>query len=217
MEMFTFDNMGAFGVNCYAVVSEKKNAVLIDAPCNADGIIEMMKENGFTLKKILLTHGHFDHIGAAEELREKTGCEVYIHSNDASKLSNQTMNLSAFFRMPPVDPVKEYKTLSHNDIIEQDELKFRVMLTAGHSSGSVCYIIDDIIFSGDTLFRLSAGRTDMRDGNFQALKNSLSMLAELNDKPDYVVFPGHGEPTRLSYEKENNQFMQENSDYDGML
>ena len=171
MEMFTFDNMGAFGVNCYAVVSEKKNAVLIDAPCNADGIIGMMKENGFTLKKILLTHGHFDHIGAAEELREKTGCEVYIHSNDASKLSNQTMNLSAFFRMPPVDPVEEYKTLSHNDIIEQDELKFRVMLTAGHSSGSVCYIIDDIIFSGDTLFRLSAGRTDMRDGNFQALKN----------------------------------------------
>ena len=217
MEMFTFDNMGAFGVNCYAVVSEKKNAVLIDAPCNADGIIGMMKENGFMLKKILLTHGHFDHIGAAEELREKTGCEVYIHSNDASKLSNQTMNLSAFFRMPPVDPVEGYKTLSHNDIIEQDELKFRVMLTAGHSSGSVCYIIDDIIFSGDTLFRLSAGRTDMRDGNFQALKNSLSMLAELNDKPDYVVFPGHGEPTRLSYEKENNQFMQENSDYDGML
>ena len=217
MKIYRLKPLSVCETNSYIVASEENNCVLIDAPADPDYILGEIESHGLTLKKIFLTHGHFDHIGAVADLVDRTGCEVYIHSNDASKLSNQTMNLSAFFRMPPVDPVEEYKTLSHNDIIEQDELKFRVMLTAGHSSGSVCYIIDDIIFSGDTLFRLSAGRTDMRDGNFQALKNSLSMLAELNDKPDYVVFPGHGEPTRLSYEKENNQFMQENSDYDGML
>lgn len=217
MELFTFDNMGPFGVNCYAVVSEKKNAVLIDAPCNADGIISMMNENGFTLKKVLLTHGHCDHIGAAAELREKTGCEIYIHRNDAEKLTNQNSNLTTYFHLPPVDEVKDAVILSHGDTVTLDELTFKVMLTAGHTSGSVCYIIDDIIFSGDTLFRLSVGRTDMRDGSFSTLKASLEAIAALDEKPDYVVFPGHGDPTRLSYEKENNAFMQENGGYDYML
>ena len=189
MEMFTFDNMGAFGVNCYAVVSEKKNAVLIDAPCNADGIIGMMKENGFTLKKILLTHGHFDHIGAAEELREKTGCEVYIHIMDKPKLTDDAGMLANLFRIRGHrNYTGKVNVFTEDDILKLDELEFDVLETPGHTSGSVCFICGMNMFSGDTLFSRSVGRTDMPDGSSTALMKSLMKIADLGGNLTVLCF-----------------------------
>ena len=208
MKIIKIPPAGMFAVNCYIVISEAGNAVLIDAPEGAERIIAEIEKNGAKLKKILLTHGHCDHIESLAEIAEKTGAEVYIHEFDAPKLTDSRMNLSDFFAMYLDAPARHYDkaiTVSGGDIISQDELKFRVMHTPGHTSGCVCYIVDDVMFSGDTLFRDSIGRTDMPDGNYSVLAKTLSALAEIAE--DYRVLPGHNEETALSREKANNPFL----------
>ena len=200
-----------FAVNCYIIISETGNAVIIDAPEGADNILSEIEKNGGKLKKILLTHGHCDHIDSLAEIAEKTGAEVYIHTFDAPKLTDSHMNLSNYFAdyyEKPVDHYDKAITVSDGDIITQDELNFKVLHTPGHTSGCVCYIIDDVMFSGDTLFRDSIGRTDMPDGNYSVLAKTLSMLSEI--ETDHRVLPGHNEETTLSREKAHNPFLSGN-------
>lgn len=211
MKIIKIPPAGMFAVNCYIVISEKGNAVLIDAPEGADRILSEIEKNGASLKKILLTHGHCDHIESLAEIAEKTGAEVYIHEFDAPKLTDPRMNLSEFFAMYLDAPARHYDkavTVKDGDIISQDELEFKVMHTPGHTSGCVCYILDDVMFSGDTLFKDSIGRTDMPDGNYSVLAKTLSMLSEIEQ--DYRVLPGHNEETALSREKAQNPFLNEN-------
>lgn len=204
MKIIKLKPLSEIATNSYIVCSDDKNAVLIDAPADADYIISQLKENGLTLKKILLTHGHIDHTGAVYDLAEKTECEVYIHSGDNSKLYDADLCLSNHLGIS-FKPYRSAKALENGDIITQDELKFEVISTPGHTSGSVCYICDDVMFSGDTLFYRSVGRTDMIDGDSVKLIESLKKLKKINF--DYTVYSGHGTPTSLSDEKALNPYM----------
>lgn len=206
MKIIKLKPLSEIGTNSYIVETDSKNAVLIDAPDDADFIISQLRQSNLTLKKILLTHGHIDHTGAVCDLAEKTGCEVYIHSADITKLYDADLSLSNYLGIP-LKPYKDAKALSDGDIITQDEIKFEVISTPGHTSGSVCYISGDVMFSGDTLFYRSVGRTDMVDGDSETLIKSLKRLKEIDY--DYTVYAGHGAPTSLSDEKAFNPYMRE--------
>ncbi len=207
MRVYKMPELSAYAANCYAVVSERKNAAVIDAPCRADIILSTLLKNGESLKKVLLTHGHFDHIMAAAKLYEKTGAEVFIHKLDAPKLKSSYLSAADFFGITDFTPFYNEKTVSDGDVITLDEVSFKVLHTPGHTSGGVCYITKNIIFSGDTLFELSVGRCDMPDGNASALSDSLRRLSQLDG--DYKIYTGHGAPTELSFEKKYNPYLRQ--------
>lgn len=213
MKIIKLRPQGMFAVNCYLVISDKNNAVLIDAPEGAERILAEIEKQGAKLNKILLTHGHCDHIETVAELAEKTGAEVLIHTLDAPKLTDSYLNLSEYFSMY-IDEVRHYEQgvcLNDGDRITVDEMVFTVLHTPGHTSGCVCYIIEDIIFSGDTLFRDSIGRTDMPDGDPIKLFASLKMLEQFEGKfDDYRLLSGHGPESTLSREKMQNPYLRGN-------
>ena len=188
------------------MVSEQNNAVLIDAPADADYILEQIKFYGVNLKKIFITHGHFDHIGAVSDLVDKTGCEVYVDVFDKKKLSDDSGALVDLFR---IRGYKKYtgpvNVFTDGDVLTLDELEFKVMETPGHTSGSVCFICGDSMFTGDTLFSKSHGRTDMPDGDENAMKKSLAKIAAI--KEDLHIYPGHMNTTMLKEEKRFNPFL----------
>jgi glyoxylase-like metal-dependent hydrolase (beta-lactamase superfamily II) len=157
------------------------------------------------LTKILLTHGHFDHMGGAEEARAATGAEIYIHESDAHMLTSSSASLHAAMSIMPFKAVTDYTAVRGDCCINDGDCSFRVLHTPGHTHGSVCYIVDDVIFSGDTLFCCSVGRTDFPGGDSQYMMNSMVRLRSLEG--DYKVFPGHGESTTLEYERNNNPYM----------
>lgn len=206
MNIIKLPPLSSFGVNAYIVTAENMNGVLIDAPDDNGYISKEIREKGIHLKKILLTHGHCDHIASAARIAEETGAEVYIHSADIKKLSNNLTNLSRYFGLPPIDPA-DANAVEDGDVITQDELEFEVLHTPGHTSGSVCYILGDKMFCGDTLFKSSMGRTDMPDGDEDVMTETLAMLYEFDTKTDYELFSGHGEHSKMSEERKNNPYM----------
>lgn len=214
MKIITVPPQGIFAVNCYLAVSEAGNAALIDAPEGAERILAAAEKNGVKIKKILLTHGHCDHIESLAELASATGAEVYIHELDAGKLTDSYTNLSGFFSgylEKPAEPYRGAICLSDGDTVELDELTFTVLHTPGHTSGSVCYIVGDVMFSGDTLFKNSIGRTDMPDGDQITLFESLKRLEGFcGEHEDYRLLSGHGPETTLMREKNNNPFLNGN-------
>lgn len=213
MKIIKLRPQGMFAVNSYLVVSEKNNAVLIDAPEGSESILAEIEKLGVHLNKILLTHGHCDHIESVAVLAEKTGAEVFIHTNDAPKLTDSYLNLSEYFSMY-MDEVTHYEhgiCVDDGDTIIEDELLFTVFHTPGHSSGSVCYILDDVMFSGDTLFRDSIGRTDMPDGDPIRLFASLKTLEQFEGRfDDYRLLAGHGPESTLNREKLHNPYLRGN-------
>lgn len=217
MKTIMINTGGIFCTNCYLVISDKGNAALIDAPSGGERILSEIEKNGAVLKKILITHGHCDHIESLAFLARETGAEVYIHEMDEKKLSDDYLNLSEYFSEYYEKPVEHFgsaKKVSDGDEIALDELSFQVLHTPGHTSGSVCYICSETMFSGDTLFKMSAGRTDMPDGNSIKLCESLKMLDGLGR--DYVLLSGHGDRSTLSNERKYNPFMK-GFDYDDMF
>lgn len=205
MNIYQLKPLSICGTYSYIVASETGNGVLIDAPENATYILGEFEKRGLKLTKILLTHGHFDHTGAVAGLAEKTGCEVYIHKNDLEKLTDDTKNLAYHFGLSGVRPYKNAIAFDDGDTIEQDELDFKVMHTPGHTSGSVCYIIEDNMFTGDTLFASSIGRTDMPDGSPLDMLKSLKKIAKI--KGNYKIYSGHTKSTTLEDEKYCNPYL----------
>ncbi len=199
-------NMGLFGSNCYIVETFRRSCVLIDAPCQGYKILDKINELGLSLKLVLLTHGHIDHINAARYLQEQTGCRVMISSQDAPMLTSSKLSLADRFHTNQ-DKVESFETFADGDEIPLEHLSFKVIATPGHTTGSVCFELDDILFSGDTLFNGSVGRCDLGTGDCGILINSIHKLMDRG--VDYTVYPGHGEPTTLDYEIKTNPFLGE--------
>lgn len=206
MRIYSLKPLSVCDTNSYLVASNENNAVLIDAPADAPYILEQLELYGLTLKKIFLTHGHFDHVGAVADLVDATGCQVYISYRDKNKLYDEDSMLVNHFM---VRGYRKYTgdviTFTEDDILTLDELEFDVVETPGHTSGSVCFICGDTMFSGDTLFARSCGRTDMPDGDWEAMKASLKKISELGG--DLKVYPGHMQSTTLETERRLNQYM----------
>ena len=184
--------LGLYQTNIY-ILSNDREAVVIDPGYEADTILDALE--GRQLKAILLTHGHFDHVGAVKELVAETGCEVYIHPSETT--------------LPPMitDGQLYYThTYSEGDTVSPiSGVELTVLHTPGHTPGSVCLLCEDALFSGDTLFARSCGRTDLDGGDPEAMAASLKRLASFGN--DYRVFPGHNSATTLALEKEYNPFM----------
>ena len=199
--------MGALGANCYLYACmESKKAVIIDPGADGKKIYHWVLDKGLKVDYILLTHGHVDHIGAVDELRALLGdVLVGIHAGDAEMLTDAKKNLSSF--------VGSNIVLQGADFLLQDgqELSIgkqllKVISTPGHSPGCVCFLSNEGLFSGDTLFAGSIGRTDFPGGSLdqllQGVKEKLLILPE-----DTRVFPGHGEETSIGEEKRNNPYL----------
>lgn len=204
MNIRTFQ-LGELNSNCYIVETAPGRCIAIDIGGSPRTVIEYLKMRGLKLGKILLTHGHFDHIGGVEDVRLATGAEVYVHESDAPMLESSALSLHSMISFMPFKPVTDYTVVRGDCFINDGDCSFQVLHTPGHSHGSVCYICHDVIFSGDTLFCCSAGRTDFPGGDADYLRRSLETLADLDG--DYSVYPGHNESTTLSYEKKNNPYM----------
>ena len=196
--------LGFMHTNCYILYGEDKKAAVIDPAFSPDIIKKALCEKGLTLDKILLTHAHFDHIMAVQDLR-CDGAKVYIHIHDEEMLYDSDKNCCYEFTGRTLDIQKAEQVLSDGDEIYLGEEKIKVYHTPGHTKGSVCYISDEFIFSGDTLFKDGVGRWDLYGGNYDTLMCSLKRLKDL--EKDYTVLPGHGEPTTLNYEKNDNIYM----------
>lgn len=206
MTVKTFQ-LGELNANCYIAVTAAGQCVAFDVGGAPRLVLEFLKMNRLKLTKIFLTHGHFDHMGGVEEVRKATGAEVFIHGDDAPMLSSSGLSLHSAISIMPFEPVTEFSTVSDGQLIQDGSCCFRVLYTPGHSMGSVCYLCDEenIMFSGDTLFCCSVGRTDFPGSSPESMRQSLARLCELDR--DYKVYPGHNEFTTLNYEKENNPYM----------
>lgn len=203
--------VGYLSTNCYIITDEEtgRRAIVDPGYKNAE-LVKRIEELGkSTFDYILLTHGHFDHIWFAEDIKALTGAKVVISSDDAPFLSDNSLNLSSAFGMLPFDfpRITADITLKDKEVLNLGNSELTFMLTPGHTVGSGCFIFfrDKIIFSGDTLFRLSMGRTDFVTGDEVKMASSLSRLARLQG--DFEVYPGHGEPTTLEYERKNNPYV----------
>lgn len=198
-------HLGELRANCYIIETAPNQCVAVDIGGDSRLFLEYIKMRSLTLTKIFLTHGHFDHIGGCEAVRKATGAEIYIHEDDAPMLTSENISLASSMSYYAFNPVSEWTVVRDNCFITDGELTFKVMHTPGHSKGSVCYICEDVIFSGDTLFCCYAGRTDFPGSNPNSMMQSLQKLYELDG--DYRVYPGHEETTTLQYERESNPFM----------
>lgn len=196
--------LGPLNTNCYIVYGGDKKAAVIDPGFSPEVIWRVLEENGLTLEKILLTHAHFDHITAVEELR-KNGAQLYLHKDDEEMLYDSDLNCMREFTGRELHFQKAEHLLEDGDVIEIGGESLTVLHTPGHSKGSVCYLSEDMMFSGDTLFRDGVGRTDLYGGSYGFLISSLERLKGLGK--DYTVYPGHGGRTVLQYEKNNNIYM----------
>ncbi|MDE6834822.1 MAG: MBL fold metallo-hydrolase, partial [Ruminococcus sp.] len=187
--------LGELRANCYIVETASGQCVAVDVVGNARLLSEFLTMKKLKLNKILLTHGHYDHMNGVAEIADKTGAEVFIHENDAPMLNSSGLSLADMISCMPFNPVSEYTVIKDGDIISDGECNFRVMHTPGHSQGSVCYICEDVIFSGDTLFCCSIGRTDFTGSSPEMMLKSLEKLYNLDG--NYKVFTGHGDSTEL--------------------
>lgn len=197
--------------NCYFMTDDKKTQAAIVDPgwCYqsvTDAIAEA-KENGIPVKYILFTHGHFDHVMGAAEVRELTGAQAVIHEADKLCLSDPEKSLASE-NMPMKQKCLDADiTVDDGDGLYLGDEKITVMHTPGHTVGSVCYILekDRAIFSGDTLFCMTVGRTDFAGGSEKELENSLRKLVALDG--DYLIYPGHNRETTLNHERTRNRFI----------
>ena len=198
--------LGPLRANCYIAETAQNQCVAVDIGGDSRLLLEFITMKKLKLSKILLTHGHFDHIGGVEEVRKATNAQVYIHENDVPMLSSAGKSLHSTMSFLPFVPVTEYITVRDNSIIHDGDYDFKVIHTPAHTLGSVCYQCDDSLFTGDTLFCCSVGRTDFPGSNPSLLLPSLKKLCDIQQ--DLKVFTGHDQSTTLNYEKKNNPFLQ---------
>lgn len=199
---------GPVQANNYLIIDEtSKEAILIDCSDYVEEIIDYVKKNNLKVKYILLTHGHFDHVLGINRMNEVLGAKVYVHEGDKEQVVN-TRAVMTMFGLPTegVENPKITATLSDAGELTLGNQVIKVIETPGHTPGGVCYLIGDCLFSGDTLFRGTIGRTDLPGGSFQQIKHSVKDVLFALDE-NIKVYPGHGEPTSIGYEKKFNDIV----------
>ncbi|MCL0101751.1 MBL fold metallo-hydrolase [Dehalococcoidia bacterium] len=197
----------SFVENVYIISDEdSKEGAIVDPGGEADRIIKTVEELGLTIKYILNTHGHVDHVGGVSRVQEATGAQFGIHHNDVEMSqrppAGYVANLVPDFVQPPPPDLE----LKDGDEFMVGGFKLTIIDTPGHTMGSLCVAGEGVLFSGDTLFQGSVGRTDFPGSSTEALVESIrTRLFELAE--DTVVLPGHGAQTSIGFEKENNPFV----------
>lgn len=190
--------------NCYLIIDEATNkSALVDCTDASDKMLDFIGDTD--LQYVLLTHGHFDHIGGVKEIKKRYGATVAISKEDAPMLSSAKLSLAAFVAQAVHNDTEADLLLSDGDTIQLGETEIKVISTPGHTKGGVCYIVGDSIFTGDTLFCCDIGRTNFPGGSGEEMRQSLYKLRDLDG--DYKVYPGHDEYSTLSYERVNNPYM----------
>jgi glyoxylase-like metal-dependent hydrolase (beta-lactamase superfamily II) len=199
--------VGIVGTNCYfAIHPDTKECLIIDPGDQGEQLAEKIKSEGLSPKAILLTHGHFDHIMGVEALRQEFSIPVYVHEADQDLLENPDLNSGSMIGRSV--SVTADHMVKDGEILNLAGFKIQVLHTPGHTPGGVCYYFpeEEIVFSGDTLFCDSVGRTDLPGGSASDLVRSIR--EKVFSLPDLtLVYPGHGEPTKIGYEKQNNPFV----------
>ena len=198
---------GPFASNCYVVGAESnKEGMIIDPSAEANQILSSVEELGLDIKFIVLTHGHMDHVGALRQVKEVTGAEVAIHSNDAPYLQGnpQTQAFSPSVQALPSPD----RLLKGGDSIDIGDLHFLVLHTPGHTPGGICLLEKGIVFTGDTLFNFGIGRADFPGASYSQLLDSIhTKLMVLPDNT--VACPGHGPDTTIGAERQWNPFLKD--------
>ncbi len=201
--------VGVFAENCWVIGSRRtREAIVIDPGDQAEDILHMAKEMGVNVKLIANSHSHVDHILGVRDVQSATGAQFLMHASEvegARMAGAMAERFTGKAAEPPPDPDR---LLADGDVVEVDGLKLQVMHTPGHTQGSLSFYTEGMLFSGDTLFRGSIGRTDLPGGNFdQEMASIVDVLMALPD--DTVVLPGHMQETNIGRERQTNPFVLE--------
>lgn len=198
--------LGPLQTNCYLIV-KNNDCLVVDPGSESERLLSFLKDNNLNPIAILLTHAHYDHIGAVDAVRDQYKIDVYIHKNEADWLGNPTFNGAERHELPGIVEEADH-FFAEDKQYEIGKFKFQMLETPGHSPGGVSFYFEDekFVITGDALFRASIGRTDFLGGNHSQLidsvKNKLLVLAD-----DVAVLPGHGPTSTIGYEKQNNPFV----------
>ena len=202
--------MGPLQTNCYVIAcNETKQAAIIDPAWDARAILRQVDEQGWTISHILLTHAHFDHVGALADLKARTDAPVYAHADTVPMLERAT-TAAAMWGFTIEQPLPPDHLLQEGEVVAVGELRPIVLSTPGHAPGHVCFYLAEhrVVFDGDVLFQGGIGRTDLPGGDYATL------MASIRDKlltmPDEtMVLSGHGQPTTIGEERRGNPFLLE--------
>jgi len=198
--------VGPLQTNCYVLGDDKsKESVVIDPGGDFEEIKKYLDKLKLEVKYIILTHGHFDHTGALSQLKKATGAEILIHSADAGMLSQIDQD-QPFFLESGTATCSADRTLKDGDKIQFGDNVIEVLHTPGHTPGGISLFIDKVIFTGDTLFCGSVGRTDLPGGSSKKLMDSIKTKL-LSKYDDYVIYPGHGPESTIGEERRDNSFL----------
>lgn len=201
--------VGLIEENTYAVINRANKALIIDPGAEADKIIAWIQDNQWEVEAILLTHCHYDHIGALDKLRAQYGIKAYVHPIEASFIGDPSKNLSLFASQPLVQQDAEFEWQSMGEQ-QVGSFTFSIAHTPGHSPGHVIYVFrdDQFVIAGDTVFKGTIGRTDIPAADSATLLENIEKeIAHLN--PVFRIYPGHGDETTVGKEWETNPFFAE--------
>jgi len=201
-----FNVLPEFGTNTYLVWDEKSGeAAIIDPASESQELINKIKNMDITLKYLISTHAHGDHIGGNESINNNFDVKICIHKEDVAALSDSTLNLSSFIsselKAPQADII-----LNDGDILKLGNNELKIIHTPGHTKGGICILTGNLLFSGDTLFAEGIGRADLPGGDYATLLNSIKTKLLTLDG-NIIVFPGHGPSSTIEDEKVGNPFV----------
>lgn len=198
---------GPIDANNYLVIDEEsKEAVLIDCSSARSEFVQAVKDSGVNLKQILLTHGHFDHLMGVDGFKDALGVDAYIAKEDMNQVKLVPDMLQMFLGMFGGKIPNITRFVNDNDIIKIGETEIKAIATPGHTRGGMCYLIENKLFSGDTLFQNSCGRCDLPEGDFGTIVKSIK--EKLFTLPENIeVYPGHGGKTTIAHEKKFNEII----------